>query len=114
MRSSSLRTHGGHVAVQPIHDAHQLEHVIHIVVRAGLLGLERVAVTREYGLHAGASPPDDVALGPVADHEGLRRFDPEPPQHLAERGRRGLALAGVVERDRSEEHTSELQSLAYL
>src|SRR5713101_2848633 len=44
MRSSSVRTRGGHAAVQLVHDAHQLEHVIHIEIRARLLRVEGVPV----------------------------------------------------------------------
>src|SRR5689334_18971432 len=69
MRSSSVGTRGGLAAVQPVDDPHQLEHIIHIVVRARLLRLERVAVAREHRLHAQAAPADHVALGPVADHQ---------------------------------------------
>src|SRR5215471_2795319 len=62
----SVSTHGGHAAVQLVDDAHQIEHIIHVVVRAGLLGVERVAVAREHRAHPQPLGPDDVALGPVA------------------------------------------------
>src|ERR1041385_2596875 len=112
MDSPSLRPlawnpRDGRAAVQPVDDAHQLEHVLYVVVGAGLLGVERVSVTREHGLHPQALRAHDIALGPVADHHRLLRLDAETAQPLAERRRVGLALAGVVERDHGIEHVLE-------
>src|SRR5262249_23950354 len=96
MRSPSLSSRRGHAAVQPVDDAHQLHNIVHVEIRARLLRVDRVPVAREHRRHAQALRAHPVALGPVADHQRLPRLHAEPAQHLAERGRGGLALAGVV------------------
>src|SRR5262245_50997640 len=72
MRASFVDSRGGLAAVQPVHDAHQFMDIVHIVVRARLLGVERVPVAREHRGHAEALGAHHVPLGPVADHERLR------------------------------------------
>src|SRR5215472_5576793 len=77
LSSLSMGSHGGRPAVQPVDDAHQIENVIHVMVGAGFLGVERVAVTGEHRAHPEALGPHDVALGPVADHHRLRGLHAE-------------------------------------
>src|ERR1044072_2953961 len=64
MRSSSLRTHGGHVAGHPIHDAHQITSVIHILARARAarpLSVDmRSSSLRTHGGHVAVQPIHDA------------------------------------------------------
>src|SRR5258706_80284 len=83
--------HGSRASVEPIDDAHQLEHVVDVVVRARGHRAEGVAVAREHRLHAQAAAAHHVALGPVADHERFLGLGPQVLEDLAERRRVGLA-----------------------
>src|SRR5439155_6401034 len=63
----------GSDAVETVHDLDQVANAGELEVRAGVRRVEGVAVAREGGAHADAARPDDVAIGPVADHDRFLR-----------------------------------------